>query len=203
MGFLDSALVKPESERLNMGSKNLESYYLMLGTEVTHTFLRQVLKPQPWVREIVDSIIQPHQNKFLLGIHIRFGSSGGTFRDSHEFLKPQSVWLFATQAETVLKRKGIRLEDSIWILSTDSDKAEEQLREKYGNIIVTNTSYKRGHSKTGAKNAEGYTRAVIDISLLSRCDYLILTRHSTFSEIAGMMSADMKNITWMASHGYW
>ena len=70
-------------------------------------------------------------------------------------------------------------------------------------MIVTASGYRRGHSKTGAKDADGFTRAVIDLLLLSRCDYLVLTSHSTFSVIARTIARDGVLHYMMPSRGYW
>ena len=202
MGFLDPALIRRDISD-ETPSEECEKYYALLAKHVIHTFLRRVLKPQPWVKEIVDDIIRPIQDKFLLGLHIRFGSSGGTFRDSHVFLEPTEWKKFAIASEMILKEKKLTFNQTKWILSTDSDNAEGEFRKLYKELIITNKTYKRGHSKTGAKNPEGFTRAVIDISLLARCQFLITTSYSTFSEIAEMMSANMSEVKRMKSHGFW
>ena len=69
-------------------------------------------------------------------------------------------------------------------------------------LIITSSLFKRGHSKTGAKNPDGFTRAVIDLSLLGRCDYLVLTAHSTFSVMARSLSRNESESFVMPSRGY-
>lgn len=200
MGFIDPSLIKHMS--VDPLSKEYDAYCSALAMEASRNFLRHVMKLQPWVQSLIDGIVDPIQTKFLLGMHLRFGNSGGTFKDSHVFLQPNHVWNFARKAEEVLKNKGISVNDTKWILSTDSDRAELDLRGSYGDIIVTSSLFKRGHSKTGAKNEDGFTRAVIDLSLLSNCDYLILTAHSTFSVMARALSRNQTETYFMPSHGY-
>ena len=48
-----------------------------------------------------------------------------------------------------------------------------------------------------------FCRAVIDLLLLSRCDYLVLTSHSTFSVIARTIARDGVPHYMMPSRGYW
>ena len=102
-----------------------------------------------------------------------------------------------------MRAAGRTARDTVWVLSTDSNLVEEELRAKYGEMIVTASGYRRGHSKTGAKDADGFTRAVIDLLLLSRCDYLVLTSHSTFSVIARTIARDGVPHYMMPSRGYW
>ena len=109
---------------------------------------------------------------------------------------------FIKRAESVIQQKKLALNETRWILSTDSDRAEEEFRKKYGDLIITSSLFKRGHSKTGAKNPDGFTRAVIDLSLLGRCDYLVLTAHSTFSVMARSLSRNESESFVMPSRGY-
>ena len=54
----------------------------------------------------------------------------------------------------------------------------------------------------GAKDADGFTRAVIDLLLLRRCNYLILTSHSTYSVMARTIAGSGVPFYNMPSHGY-
>lgn len=202
MGFLQKSHVLEDAVVASMSSKEKEEYYFELAMEASGVFLRVVMKPQPWVQCMVDDVLADAEAKYRIGFHIRMGNSGSAFKDSHVFLTKSAIWRFAERAEDVMKKEGKTTNDTAWILSTDSNIAEEELRSKYGNMIVTATGYKRGHSKTGAKDADGFTRAVIDLLLLRRCNYLILTSHSTYSVMARTIAGSEVPFYNMPSHGY-
>ena len=202
MGFVQRQHVLDSTALATMPSKQLERYYTDLAMEASRVFLREVMKPQPWVAAIVESVLQGTRDKYRVGFHIRMGNSGSAFKDSHVFLTKPAIWSFAERGEHVMKAAGRTQKDTVWVLSTDSNIAEETLRQKYGNMILTASGYHRGHSKTGAKDPEGFTRAVIDLLLLSRCDYLVLTSHSTFGVIAKTIVRDGVQHYTMPSQGY-
>lgn len=203
MGFIDPTHLDPSIPlSQDIPSRQYDVYYTSLAMEAARNFLRHVMKLQPWVQRMIDDIINPIQDKFLLGIHMRFGTSGGTIKDSHIFLQFFDIDSFIKRAESVIQQKKLALNETRWILSTDSDRAEEEFRKKYGDLIITSSLFKRGHSKTGAKNPDGFTRAVIDLSLLGRCDYLVLTAHSTFSVMARTLSRNESESFVMPSRGY-
>ena len=139
---------------------------------------------------------------FLIGFHIRMGTSGGTFKDTHIFLHPHDVYRYADRAEAFMEKHHLNINNTRWLISTDADKAERMLREKYGDLIVTSNEYHRGHSKTGARDADGFSRAVIDMLILAQCDYLILTSHSTYSVMARTMRKAGSDFVMMTSRGY-
>ncbi|KAK8828026.1 hypothetical protein WA556_004657, partial [Blastocystis sp. ATCC 50177/Nand II] len=190
MGFLQRQHVLDAAAVEALPSPQKERYYTDLATEASRVFLREVMKPQPWVAAMVATVLDGAGDKYRVGFHIRMGNSGSAFKDSHVFLTKSAIWGFAERGESVMRAAGRTARDTVWVLSTDSNLAEEELRAKYGEMIVTASGYRRGHSKTGAKDADGFTRAVIDLLLLSRCDYLVLTSHSTFSVIARTIARD-------------
>ena len=203
MGFIDPKHINysiPINE--NSPTRKNDKYYTDLSMEATRKFLRLVMKPQPWVEAMLNEVLDPIRDYYKFGMHIRMGNSGGTFKDSHIFLHFFDIWRFTREIQLVISFRHMNISQTRWLLSTDSDKAEEMLREKFGEYIVTSTEFKRGHSKTGAKNADGFSRAVIDLLLLGRCDYLVLTSHSTFSVMARELMQNYTEAQFMTSMGY-
>ena len=183
-------------------SREFDQYYTDLSMDALQVFLTKVLHPQPWVQEKVDEVLIPCRGMFLIGFHIRMGNSGSAFKDSHIFLHPHDVYRYADRAEDYMASHRLSVNNTRWLISTDSDKAEGMLREKYGDLIVTSNQYHRGHSKSGARDADGFSRAVIDLLLLGQCDYQILTSHSTFSVMARTMRKGGSDFIMMTSRGY-
>ena len=203
MGFIDPSHVK-ESISMDESSESTQNdaYYTDLAMEALHVFLTKVMRPQPWVESMIDDILKPVRDKTLIGFHIRMGNGGSAFKDSHTFLQAHDVFRYAEEATRYMTEHHLRPENTRWIVATDSDSAEQSLRDKYGELIVTSKEFHRGHSKTGAKDDEGFSRAVIDLLVLGRCDYLVLTSHSTFSVVARTLRKDGADFQMMRSNGY-
>lgn len=203
MGFVDPNHIN-YSIPINVddASRKYDSYYTSLSMDALAVFLTRVLKPQPWIQEKVDAVLNPWTGMFLIGFHIRMGTSGGTIKDSHIFLHPHDVNRYADHAVLYMERHHLNINNTRWLISTDSDNAERVLREIYGDLIVTSKEYHRGHSKTGARDADGFSRAVIDLLILAHCDYLVLTSHSTYSIMARTMRKAGSEFVMMSSRGY-
>lgn len=203
MGFIDPSHVM-ESIKMDNSSEPTqnEAYYTNLAMEALHVFLTKVMRPQPWVKAMIDDILEPVKGKSLIGFHIRMGSGGSAFKDTHTFLLARDVFRYADEATRFMEEHHLLPENTRWIVATDSDSAEKSLRDKYGELIVTSKEFHRGHSKTGAKDDEGFSRAVIDMLVLGRCDYLVLTKHSTFSVVARTLRKDGTKFMIMNSYGY-
>ena len=203
MGFIDPKHVNASvPTAFDSLSREFDAYYEQLAMEASRTFWREVMRPQAWVEARVNEVLDPIRKYFLFGMHIRMGNAGGSFKDSHTFLLLNEIWKYPNAIERVIRERNMDIRNTRWILCTDSDKAEEELRNKYGELIVTSQDFRRGHSKTGAKDDDGFSRAVIDMVLLSKCDFLVLTRHSTYSAIAGQLIKNTDETIFMSSRGY-
>ena len=53
---------------------------------------------------------------------------------------------------------------------------------------VVASGFGRGHSSSEFANRNAFYRAVIDVGVLSRCEYMVLTNHSSFGMIARMLA---------------
>ena len=203
MGFIDPKHVNGSvPTAFDSLSREYDAYYEQLAMEASRTFWREVMRPQAWVEARVNEVLDPIRQYFLFGMHIRMGNAAGAFKDSHTFLLLNEIWRYPNAIERVIRERNMDIKNTRWVLCTDSDKAEEELRNKYGELIVTSQDFRRGHSKTGAKDDDGFSRAVIDMVLLSKCDFLVLTRHSTYSAIAGQLIKNPDETIFMSSRGY-
>lgn len=203
MGFIDPSHVDASVPTcFDSLSRQYDAYYEQMAMEASRTFWRAVMKPQPWVEARVNEVLDPIRKYFLFGMHIRMGNAAGAFKDSHTFLLLNEIWRYPSAIEAVIRQRKMDIKSTRWVLCTDSDKAEEELRRKYGELIVTSQDFRRGHSKTGAKDDDGFSRAVIDMLLLSKCNYLVLTKHSTYSAIAAQLIENTNETIFMASRGY-
>ena len=71
-----------------------------------------------------------------------------------------------------------------WFVSSDDEEVIEMLKIKYHDKLLHGIG-KIGHI---ANSTESYGRTLVDITLLSKADFLITTSGSTFGFIASMMT---------------
>ena len=152
------------------------------------TSVRLFFKPDVLIQRITDIILSKAEGFHLIGFQIRMGSGGSDFADSHTFLKMDSLQKFIDFAEAYRIQRGIEPSRVRWYVSTDSSKAERKLRELYPARVLSGSSHRRGHSQQKSANLLEFRRAVVDLNVLSRCEYLVLTNYSSFGMIARMVS---------------
>ena len=152
------------------------------------TAVRLFFKPDVLIQRSTDLILSKAEGFHLIGFQIRMGSGGSDFTDSHTFLKMGSLQKFIDLAEAYRIQRGIEASRVRWYVSTDSSKAERKLRELYPSRVSSGSSHRRGHSQQKSANLMEFRRAVVDLNVLSRCEYLVLTNYSSFGMIARMES---------------
>ncbi len=132
------------------------------------------LKP---VDEVMQLAKKTHESfgEFTIGVHVRQGD----FLNSEVKRKKRSDGSI-TKYFMEIDRKLATYPGAKVFLTTDSFEAEIRFREKFDSnklVIYEKRSFSR-------KSILGVQDALVDLSLLSRCDSLILSDHSTFSEVA-------------------
>ena len=163
--------------------------------------VRLFFRPKPSLQREVDRFLAEWSSFHLVGMQIRMGSGGADFRDTHTFLKPEAITTFVSLAEEYRAARGFSSASMKWFISTDSSVVERKLKALYPEQVIVLDSFRRGHSSLVKSNRNGFFRAVMDISVLSRCEYLILTNHSSFGMIARMVS-DSPVFTVVPARGY-
>lgn len=116
------------------------------------------------------------------------GSGGADFQDSHRFLHFSAVTTFISLAEEYRQRRGYKDTEVKWFLSTDSSKVERNLTKLFPDRVIGMETFRRGHSSQEKSNRNGFYRAVLDVAVLSRCEFMVLTNHSSFGMIARMLT---------------
>ena len=152
------------------------------------TVVRLFFTPKPFLQAIIDQTLHNMQSFHLIGMQIRMGSGGAVFRDTHRFLRMAALRYFVELAETYRTARGIPEDKVKWFLSTDSSEVERNLTASYPGRVVVASGFERGHSSSEFANRNAFYRAVIDVGVLSRCEYMVLTNHSSFGMIARMIA---------------
>lgn len=147
-------------------------------------------QPKAFLQTEIRNFIDQWKGYHLIGMQIRMGSGGADFRDSHRFLHLSSLSTFIALAEDYRTSRGYSTSEVKWFVSTDSTEVERTLASQYPGRVVTMHAYRRGHSSPEKANRAGFFRAVLDIAVLSRCEFMVLTNHSSFGMIARMVNPE-------------
>ena len=181
----DSALISAGLADVPSWEVSKQTYYTEFALMSS---VRLFFQPKPFLRSYIDSFLTRWQSFHLIGLQIRMGSGGADFRDSHRFLHFSAVSMFVSLAEEYRKAHGYSENQVKWFLSTDSSKVEKNLMDSFPDRVIVMESFRRGHSSQEKSNRNGFYRAVLDVTVLSRCEFIVLTNHSSFGMIARMLT---------------
>jgi hypothetical protein len=145
---------------------------LLCGCQMVPTVDRySAFRPLPHLRrridEIADALPRP-----VLGVHVRRGDHAEAIRKSplEAFVREIRIRLDRGDAEAVF-------------LASDSDEVKRELARRFGSRIVVQDA------PTDRSTAVGMESAVVDLWTLSRCDAVLGSGGSTFSETAAWMGS--------------
>lgn len=118
-----------------------------------------------WVQKAGD-ILGEHEK--WIGVHIR--------RTDHKAaIAHSSVHAFCLKMDEIL----IQDNDVFFFLATDDEEVEHNLKDRYGNRVVT-----QGDKSWGRNSEDGMGSAIIDLLCLSECDTILGSYGSVFSNFA-------------------
>lgn len=120
-----------------------------------------------------------------IGIHIRMGDSSLLSKSwDQRTTNPESLFMCAKmlESEIIKSNKKIHREDIKWFLATDSTEVKKYALRTYPNKVVS-LAVKVEHINTRNPSTEGMTGVLLDHTLLSESDFLVLS-DSSFSKTA-------------------
>lgn len=145
---------------------------------ITHDVLQQYFSPNPRIRGAIDDLFRKRQRP-IIGVHIRFTD--------------RKVPL--PRIKRALARLRDRLPDSEIFLATDSAAAQDYITARFDRVFMIDKQLAgddRALHFSGSEMADPLPEAenaVIDMFALARCDWLVHSRHSTFSVAASLIGA--------------
>ena len=160
--------------------------------------LKRNIKPEAGIFEKIKKFQFEHfSGKFIIGIHVRCTEESNSART----IPPVSHYI------NVVKKTLRLYPEAALFLSTDNIAVETKFKQIFGEGKILKTEKwlpKAGESIHKNKlNPDGLVsiqESLIDIYLLSKCDYLIYTSNSSFSKIAKcLFSGNQKNKAVIAS----
>lgn len=157
--------------------------------EVIHLFSLVFFQLDNTLQKEVDEFYSQHRNNFLVGVQLR---TGGTLSDSYEsstFLTTEKLPL--AYAYVIDAIRNTTMTNVTVFLSTDSSYVHTTVGKNLPYSVISANMYKIGHSSPGRQREQlldCVKRAVVDLYLLSKCDLLITTGHSSFGDTANALS---------------
>lgn len=166
----------PKLERLKRRMRSFPQFAGKSLSEVTGDLLDQYFRPVAKVSEQVDAIFEG-QNGPVIGVHIRFTDR-----------KVPLGKIIAELEQLSQQESGAQI-----FLATDSAEAQAAILSRFSNVITIDKSLATDSTALHF-SSEGFAdpvaeahNALIDMVALSRCDWLLHSRHSTFSVTAALM----------------
>ncbi len=150
--------------------------------KILKKLIRENLALNKDIQKQVNLFKEKYFTKHIIGLHVRY-----TDRKTDLNKYPKRI-------EKIIKQEN-KQGKSIIFLATDNKKVESYFWDKYGkNNVITTTKWYPQDSKSLHQNSECPDRlengiqALVDIYLLSSCDYLIYDENSTFGFVAKLIS---------------
>ena len=145
--------------------------------------------PTPFLNTYLKQYEQQLGNGIRIGVHLRMGAGKSDWTDSRQFLTTKRFDAFIGMLKTLIKEQQKKHGSDVPIrifLSTDSSAMERTMQQMFPEVLVSTKGFKRSHVggvKATKYDSSSILKAVLDVMLLGKCDYLFLTRRSGFSKI--------------------
>lgn len=137
----------------------------------------EMFEPINSIKYKIDNICRKY-NMNTIGIHIRR-------TDNKEAIIHSPLELFLEFIEKeIQKNKEVK-----FYLSTDSKEIEKEISNKYSHYVITNAN-----KVWGRDSKQGIEDALMDLGCLSRCDFIVGSYYSSFSETAAQWGIEKKLI---------
>ena len=149
--------------------------------DILRSIFRQEFAPAAAVTERVESFQAAEFRTPMIGVHIRFSDRRCRLR------------AIEIRLSKLLKRHP----EATIFLATDNLEVQRKFQSGFANVKSTQKWFSPAggtihRSKLAADRTENGIAALVDMYLLSRCDYLIIDEHSSF----GLVAAWLSDIPW-------
>lgn len=171
----------PKSARIRKHVAHNPRFKSMRPAAVTKVVLDQYFRPNQRVRDEVSLLLSGRRHP-IIGVHIRYTD--------------RKVSMKRIMSEVTRLRK--RMPDAPIFLATDNERVQAMFRAKVDNVFViekrlgddSNSLHERAPAENALREAEN---ALIDMWALAGCDWIIHSRHSTFSVTAALIGGIPRN----------
>ncbi|MBP7936275.1 MAG: hypothetical protein KA354_16660 [Phycisphaerae bacterium] len=152
-------------------------YATMTDEAILSELLHTEMLLHPRIRDVVERFVESRFHRPVIGVHVRFMDRRS--RIEHFF--------------GAIDRAKQRARDGMIFLATDNKEAERRIRERYGDVFVTekwfpSSGVSMHQNPECPDRLNNAIEALVDMYLLAACDYLVYPGSSTFSQISALVS---------------
>ena len=122
----------------------------------------------------------------IIGIHIRTSDHHFGHNSNYSYRSRNSLRFFTCaqkMEENIRRHKAGLTKPFTWFMAADDDKLKKYAQRSFSREVLTLDIVPR-HIEYSSGQSDMIRDALLDIFLLSRCDYLVVTAESSFSELA-------------------
>jgi len=162
-----------------------------VGFEVGGNLLNRFWRPNEAILKQIHFFVDKYfKNNFVIGLQLRYGDGNPNQIYLNEKNDTDTIKFIKCardiEREYTLRNEMTNNQSFKWFIASDSARHIDSILKKYPKSFTSN-----GTLKHVAYDSDGYTRTIIDVELLSRCNELIITGGSTFGWIAAMKMQKM------------
>lgn len=152
------------------------------------------LYPREPLCSLANSYISRLLHKVFIGVQVRIGGQR-YLKEDRRFLYMENVSLFFDAIDGFARRSALQPRDFHVFVSTDTPSVISLFQKRYPGSVVTTSEFQIGHSARAKSvfkgNGELFTkRAIIDLLVLQRADFLVITKDSSFGLLAAQLQSN-------------
>ena len=158
--------------------------------EVIQLFTETLFRPNLELRTYIDNFLKDMNALPSIGVQIRTGGKMANVEEENCFFSNETLYRVIDKINEVISEHDIF--DYNLFLSTDSYFVLAAMKEYFPQLLFTSSKYEVGHTSLARNGYKTYAeRAIIDLSLLSQCTYLIFTEFSSYGKLSSVLSHSM------------
>lgn len=152
------------------------------------------LYPREPLCSLANSYISRLLRKVFIGVQVRIGGQR-YFKEDRRFLYMANVSLFFNAIDGFVRRSSIQPRDFQIFVSTDTPSVISYFQNRYPGKVVTVSEFQIGHSARAKSMFQGHgeqftQRAIVDLLILQRADFLVVTKDSSFGTLATQLQSN-------------
>lgn len=185
--FLENKLYQSTWEKLNLW-KDQEPHI----ENVVGLLYELVMYPKQPLCNLIVQYADKLLKRRMIGVQVRIGGKRTTYEDK-QFLELSDLEHFFNRIDNYMVSNHLKQDDVYVFLSTDDPGITSRFKNKYGNSVFAVKEFTIGHSSPNKNRLqrnriEQFTkRAIVDLLLLQRADYLLYTNTSSYGYLASRL----------------
>ena len=156
---------------------------------VVDLLFEYTMRPKQPLCTLINKYIRSLRQRVFIGVQVRLGGKSLFYSDK-EFLQMSDLAQFGDAIASYMSDRKLTNSDVYVFLSTDNQRVVSFFQQRFGSSLRMVKEYAIGHSAPNKnrfefQKAPDYTkRAIMDLLILQRADFLVVTEGSTFGKLA-------------------